>query len=106
MEKITIETIKKDSIIDLQVSGAFYQCLQQVLQELTFGRESEVGDLITKINDEVPDDEFSDWELACQTMMILCAEIEGKAREQKKTTMEEIDAPTQSDNQSDTQSAS
>ena len=96
MEKIKVPTIKNDSIITIQLSGSFYRSLQDVLQHLTEQRDpQDITNFIEKLNIESKD--LSDWERACETIMILCAEVEKKAQEQDLITEIEIDAPTEND---------
>ena len=92
MEKIKVPTIKNDSIITIQLSGAFYRSLQHVLQFLTEQREPEdITNFIEKLNIQSKD--LNPWEAACETVMILCAEVEKQAQEQNLITEIEIDAP-------------
>ena len=94
MEKIKVPTIKNDSIISIQLSGAFYRSLQQVLQFLTEQRAPEdITNFIEKLNIESKD--LNEWESACETVMILCAEVEKKAKEQDLITEIEIDGPSE-----------
>lgn len=93
MEKIKVPTIKNDSIVTIQLSGAFYRSLQLVLQYLTEEQPpEEVTNFIEKLNVESKD--LLPWEAACETMMILCSEVEKKAHEQELITEIEIDAET------------
>lgn len=95
MEKLQVEIIKNDGIINIQLSGSFYRRVQHALHVLaaTEGEEA-LSNLIEKINSETPDEELSDWENAVQTLMILCSEVEAKAKEQGHTEMVEIDDVT------------
>lgn len=97
MEKV--EIIKPSGIITIKLSGSFYHDIQNALMYLTSGKEpDEVTAFIQKINNEETDASFDEWEKSVQTLMILCAEIEAKAREQKVTEMVEL--PTEEDDQS------
>ena len=106
MSTVKVKTIKHTGIFSIQLSGSFYKEIQQVLFQLTAGQEQELTELIEKLNNEVPVSEFNEWELAVQTMMILCAEIEEKAEEQGCTEEVEVNPNTVMDSQSDTQSVS
>ena len=53
------------------------------------------GDYIFQIDaDETPDEELSDWKNAVQTLMILCSEVEAKAKQQGHTEMVDVDDVT------------
>ena len=96
MENNKIEVIKKDSIITIQLSGVFYKGVQNVMFHLSGYRDPEdLTKLIEKMNKQDKNDEYDDWETCMETMLILCAEIEEKAKEQKCT--EEIEIPSQND---------
>lgn len=87
-----IEIVKPESIVEIKLSGSFYAELQRVLLYLSNQVDpEELNVLVEKINSGTPDDEFSDWEVCVQTMMILCAEIEEKAKEQG--LIETVDIP-------------
>lgn len=89
-----IEAVKDSSIISIQLSGSFYKRLQSVMLHLSEYRESDdLSELIDKINSE-SDEEYDDWEIAMETMMILCSEVETKAKEQKATEMIDLEQPT------------
>ena len=93
MENNKIEVISPKSIITIQLSGSFYKSVQNAMIHLSTYRESEdLGNLIEKINKQAPSEEFDDWEASMETLMILCAEVEEKAREQKCT--EEMEIPS------------
>jgi hypothetical protein len=92
MEKLQVEIIKNEAIIDIKLSGSFYKRVQHALNVLasTEGQEA-LSNLVEKINTETPDEELSEWENAVQTLMILCSEVEAKAKQQGHTEMVEID---------------
>lgn len=95
MEKITTEVIKHDGIVTIQMSGSFYKSVQAVLLYLTSIKTSEeLTALIDKINAEVPSDEYDEWEQSVETLMILCSEVETKAREQQLIETIEVDVTT------------
>ena len=88
-----MEVINPKSIITIQLSGSFYKSVQNAMIHLSSYRESEdLKSLIEKINKQDSSDIFDDWEASMETLMILCAEVEEKAKEQKCT--EEIDIPS------------
>lgn len=87
-----IEAVKDESIISIKLSGSFYKRIQAVMLHLSEYRESEdLSELIDKINTG-SDDEYDEWETAMETMMILCSEVETKAKEQNATEMVDISA--------------
>jgi hypothetical protein len=92
MESKKVEVVKHDAIITIQLSGSFYKNIQAVLLHLAQSRESEdLTELIDKINDEVSSDEYDDWERSIETLMILCSEIETKAKEQNAVEFKEVE---------------
>lgn len=96
MENNKIEVIDYKAIIKIELSGSFYKSLQNAMVHLSSYRESEdLTALIEKLNRSAPSEEFDDWEASMETLMILCAEVEEKARQQKCT--KELDLPETSD---------
>lgn len=92
MEKATVEVIDNSAIINISLSGAFYSDLQYVLKHLSeYKSEEELSTIIDKINNEAPPEEFNEWEIAIRTLLVLCAEVEGKAREQNAIKHVDID---------------
>ena len=92
MEKVQVEIIKNEAIINIQLSGSFYRRVQQALHVLAATESQEtITELINKINNETPDEEMSEWENAVETLMILCSEVEAKAKEQGHTEMIDVD---------------
>jgi hypothetical protein len=95
MEKLQVEIIKNEAIIDIKLSGSFYRRVQHSLHVLAAVEgEEALTNLVDKINSETPDEELSDWENAVQTLMILCSEVEAKAKQQGHTEMVDIDDVT------------
>lgn len=91
MENIKIESIKKDAIISIQLSGQFYKSVQTVLMYLTSIKEAEdFKNLLEKINTQDPAATYDEWESSVETMLILCSEIEEKARTQNAVEMIEV----------------
>lgn len=92
MEKLQAERIKNEAIIDIKLSGSFYRRLQHALNILVSIQDKDaLTELIEKINNEVPDEEYSEWETAVETMMILCSEVESKAIQQGHTEMVDVE---------------
>ena len=86
-----IDTVKDKAIISIELSGNFYKRIQAVMLHLSEYRDADdLTGLIDKINDEVSPDKYDDWEMAMETLMILCSEIESKAKEQNATETIEI----------------
>lgn len=101
METNKVEVINPKSIINIQLSGSFYKSIQNVMFHLSSYRESEdLTGLIEKINNQSDPAEFDDWEMSMETLLILCAEVEEKAKEQKCT--EEIEIPSQENTSDET----
>lgn len=95
MEKATVETIDNASIITIQLSGAFYTDLQFALEHLSqYKSEEEIAAVVDKIKSDVSSDDFNEWEISIRTMLILCAEIEKKAKEQGVIKNVEVDLTT------------
>jgi hypothetical protein len=92
MEKATVETIDNASIITIELSGAFYSDLQYVLTHLSQQKsEEEITALINKINSDDPNAVYEEWEIAVRVMLILCAEIEAKAKQQNAIKNVEVE---------------
>lgn len=95
MEKVTVESIDNSAIIAIEVSGAFYSDLQFALTHLSqYRSEDEITALINKINSEEPPSNYNEWEIAVRTLLILCAEIESKARKQNAIKNVEVEIQT------------
>ena len=94
MDSNKIEVMDHKAIIKIEFSGSFYKSVQNAMIHLSSYREAEeLTALITKLNNSVPDEDFDDWEASMETMLILCAEVEERAKEQKCTR--EVDIPTE-----------
>lgn len=84
------ESIKPDALINLTVGVAFYKDLQDSMFYLVNQHtEEELQQFAEKLNNN-QDQELEDWEKAVQAVMLLCTEIEERAREQGMTEMVEI----------------
>jgi hypothetical protein len=92
MTKIKYDTIPKDVIIDIQISGTFYRGLTDLLTMLG---ESVPLDDFKKILEKLKANNPAESMLEFNVFMImsLVYEIEKKAKEQNKTKQEEIDVP-------------
>jgi len=78
-----VEMVKDKSIITIQLSGSFYKRIQAVMLHLSEYRDaSDITELVRKINEEESSDNYDDWEVSMETLMILCSEVETKAKEQ------------------------
>ena len=90
-EKNQAEIIPAEAIIDLQFSGSFYRRVQQALLHFaSYRSEEDVTNLVEKINSDTSSDEYDDWEISMETLMILCSEVERKAVEQGQTKMIDV----------------
>jgi folate-dependent tRNA-U54 methylase TrmFO/GidA len=84
------ESIKSDALIDIKIGVAFYKDLQESMYYLVNQHtDEELQQLADKLNNG-QDQNLEDWEKAVQAVMLLCTEIEERAREQGKTEMVEI----------------
>jgi hypothetical protein len=84
------ERIKSDALIDIKIGVAFYKDLQESMYYLVNQHtDEELQQLADKINNG-QDQNLEDWEKAVQAVMLLCTEIEERAREQGNTEMIEI----------------
>jgi hypothetical protein len=84
------ESIKSDALIDIKIGVAFYKDLQDSMYYLVNQHtDEELQQLADKLNNG-QDQNLEDWEKAVQAVMLLCTEIEERAREQGKTEMVEI----------------
>ncbi len=90
-EKNQAEIIPAEAIIDLQFSGSFYRRVQQALLHFaSYREEDEITELIEKINTDVSSEEYDEWEVSMETLMILCSEVERRATEQGVTKTVDI----------------
>jgi hypothetical protein len=86
-EKISF--LPDDTIVDIQLSGAFYKRLQTLLFSLTEGIEAED---VQKIYKHAVDGKAETvLEYNVETMLLLCKEVEEKTTEQKLWSEEEIE---------------
>lgn len=92
MANVKIKTIPIDAIIDIQVSGSYYQKIIQVFMDITAPLSPEEFTRITNKlkNNEQPADMM---EVKIFTMLILILEIEQQAHKQNKVVEKEIDLP-------------
>ena len=92
MAKIKFDTIPTDALVDIQISGAFYR---------------RMVDLITMLGESVPLEEFKAilerlkdnnpaadmFEFNVHTVICLIYEVEKQAKAQNKTVVSELDIP-------------
>lgn len=92
MEKAKVETIDNETIITIELSGAFYSDLQFTLHHLCrYKSDEEISELIKKISSEDTPDNFSEWEIAARTLFALCSGIESRAKKLGAIKEVEID---------------
>lgn len=79
-----IKTIQGDAIISLEISGGFYDRVQQVFGELiTDVSDEELNKIFENIKNRK---KLSSRELAIETILIFCQSFEEAAMEQGKVT--------------------
>lgn len=92
MAKIKFDTIPNDALVDIQISGAFYR---------------RMVDLITMLGESVPLEEFKailerlkdnnpaadTFEFNVHTVICLIYEVEKQAKAQNKTVVSEVEVP-------------
>ena len=92
MAKIKFDTIPTDALVDIQISGAFYR---------------RMVDLITMLGESVPLEEFKailerlkdnnpaadTFEFNVHTVICLIYEVEKQAKAQNKTVVSEVEVP-------------
>ena len=84
MSEKKIKTIQGDAIISLEISGGFYDRIQQVFGELiTDASDEELNKIFENIKNR---EKLSSRELAIETILIFCQSFEEKAIEQGKVT--------------------
>lgn len=92
MSKISYPVIPNDVLVDIQVSGSFYQKLLKLSLALGDSRPPEdykkALDTLSKGEPETL------YELTVQTVVAMLFEVETKAKAQGKTKMVEIDGDT------------
>jgi len=94
MAKIKYDTIPTDVLIDIQISGAFYRRMVDLLGMLS---ESVPLDdfkaVLEKLKTNNPAEDM--FEFNVHTLMSLIYEVEKRAKEQNKTKQEEIEVEDQ-----------
>lgn len=89
MEKIKVETIKEDAIVEIPIGTQFLIDLQKVLMLLSF---LEPIDRLKAVLEKTNDPENMDeWEKAVYTMLVLITTIEEKAKEKGFVIEEELE---------------
>jgi len=92
MAKIKYDTIPKEAIIDIQISGLFYRGIVDLLTAL--GNTVPIEDfkkMLEKLKKNEPAETHLEFNV--NILMSLIYEIETKARAQNKTKQEEIEIP-------------
>lgn len=84
-----ISYLPDDTIVDIQVSGAFYKRLQTLLFSLTENIEAEDTQKIYK--NAVDGKAETILEYNVETMLLICKEVEEKTTEQNLWEEEEVD---------------
>lgn len=80
MEKIKVETIKEDAIVEIQIGTQFLVDLQKVLMLLSFLEPIDRLKPLLEKAEKNPED-LDEWEKAVYTMLVLITTIEEKAKE-------------------------
>lgn len=95
MAKHTVKVIPYDSIIDIQVSGSYYERVQYLFQSLVEKIKPEnYEELVKKLNDPTNTSSITDMdEVNLITVLMLIMEIDDKAKVQNKLKDQEIDIP-------------
>jgi hypothetical protein len=85
-----LPVIMNDALIEITISGSFYNKLRRLLFEV-MGQKSNEPHTIPLILKELETREPNDlWEAQVTTYLALCHEIEEKATAQKKTTLKKV----------------
>jgi len=84
-----ISYLPDDTIVDIQVSGAFYKRLQTLLFSLTENIEAEDTQKIYK--NAIDGKAETILEYNVETMLLICKEVEEKTTEQNLWKEEEVD---------------
>lgn len=107
MAKVKFKGITADTILDIKVSGYFYNKIFTVLTMLSQSvTPQEFAEVMNALKDEK--EKTSLMELNVEILVALLSEIEKQAIEQNKVTEQEVDIPdepTDSSPQQDPQSA-
>lgn len=107
MAKVKFKGITADTIVDIKVSGYFYNKILTVLTMLGQSvTKEEFAEVLIALKDDK--EKTSLLELNVEILVALLSEIEKQAKEQNKVTEQEVDVPdepTDSSPQQDPQSA-
>jgi hypothetical protein len=88
-ENNKIDVIPYDTLVSVEVSGAYYARVQQLLMYIF---KDKAADEVSKCMEELKSREPKDiFEYQVITILSLMYEIEVKAREQKKTVVKDLD---------------
>lgn len=90
MSKVTYEGVDRNAIIDIQVSGYFYQ---QLVHNLLLLGESQTPEKFKKVLEKMKTNTPANdlFELSVRNLVALVHEIETKAKAQGKAKVAEID---------------
>jgi|688.fasta_scaffold385037_2 hypothetical protein len=92
-KKMQVKSIPYENIINIQISGAYYMRIQNLLFSLMGNfKEEDLKDFFTRLQNN--NNEFKDSnEYNLATILILINEIELQAKEQNKITDQEVELP-------------
>ncbi len=86
-----VETIPFETVVDIQISGAFYARIQNLLMHLSMQHPQEdFVKALERLKNAEPTNEF---EYHLLTLLTLSQEIEAKAKLQNKLEMRDIPEP-------------
>lgn len=83
-----LDIIEDNTVIDIQVNGAFYKRVQALFYSMLTGKEPE---LINEIFEKIKNDNIDSEQVAhIQTIVVLMREIEEQAKAQDKIIKKEV----------------
>ena len=92
MAKIKFDTIPADALIDIQISGAFYRRMVDLITML--GESVPLADfkaILERLKDNNPATDM--FEFNVHTVICLVYEVEKQAKAQNKTVISEVEIP-------------
>jgi hypothetical protein len=99
MEKIKVKTIEDSTIIDIQVSGAFYKVLRNTCLGLAQAVPlDDYRKLLDNFKNQKPAQNLDEQNM--YNLLMLLYEIETSAEKQNKTTEQEIEIPEEDSSKS------
>lgn len=97
MAKISYPSIPHDAIIDIQISGYFYEQLVNSMTALSESRpQEELNSALLSMKEDRPAKDY--YEASVRTFVSLVYEIESKAKFQNKMTDVEIEVEDSTEN--------